>query len=666
MRKVYTLDDHFATGEATVQPVLLWGRNGRLLRESFSAKTASEASDYIKHVEPRPGTSVVLVLALGAYETYDLNRNGDGFNEHPYKQGVKPSCGCCSYPDGAWISAAETLPQHFRTFERHGKIRKHHRNTDSDPSYGDVLKAFWNPYMHRVELLLGLDNAKAPDLVQRISDGEYPAVSMGARIQWDVCLVCGHKAPTRKDYCEHLKFAMRQVGPSGLRNGALNPSPKFFDISFVTKPADQTGYMLKKVAEASYALKSSAELGEALERYEEKRAAYKKLADITKVLKGQAVDFKTSPLSAAEAANLKNYHSMLFPPDSPWEAFDDASLKALAKHPTASVLATLAQSGIFLTTPEMVKMMVARLAPDLSDYVTEALLQKCIDVQTHIFELFAQHPQLVDQLGASGVLPTDETVPSPDVKGIAAKYLEKRAYIGDYLYRKIIPVSLRAPEPNWTDTVSLTDPATGEQHATTRGAVRDARDEVARKELLRIAATGAFAGAGSTVMAGAAPKWARPFIHGAMAYTTLPNLKMRKGPTYIADDGSEVPHITELAKMGSDWTPEIVGGLGGVMAIQMLGQDYINRLHSGEAARDDSLLGKLRHTAGAVAYENPFALKAGLAGLMLGIHGARAKPWHMPYAKTASQIRVAESVDGVTPGEVDIDSVIEDIAARLD
>jgi hypothetical protein len=84
LRKVYELDTHFATGEATVQPVLLWGSNGRPLREKFT-KTASEASDYIRAVEPKPGTSIVLVLALGAYETYDLNRNGDGFNEFPFK-----------------------------------------------------------------------------------------------------------------------------------------------------------------------------------------------------------------------------------------------------------------------------------------------------------------------------------------------------------------------------------------------------------------------------------------------------------------------------------------------------------------------------------------------------------------------------------------------------
>ena len=75
MRKVYELDDHFFTGESSIQPVILWGRDGRPLRERFS-KTASEASDYIQHVQPQPGKTIVLVLALGAYETYGLNQIG--------------------------------------------------------------------------------------------------------------------------------------------------------------------------------------------------------------------------------------------------------------------------------------------------------------------------------------------------------------------------------------------------------------------------------------------------------------------------------------------------------------------------------------------------------------------------------------------------------------
>ena len=63
MRKIITLDDHLG-GEQTMQAAVLVGRNGRPLREQFS-KTASEASEYIKAVEPKPNSTIVLVLALG-------------------------------------------------------------------------------------------------------------------------------------------------------------------------------------------------------------------------------------------------------------------------------------------------------------------------------------------------------------------------------------------------------------------------------------------------------------------------------------------------------------------------------------------------------------------------------------------------------------------------
>ena len=80
MRKVIELPDNFATGESTVQAAVLIGRNGRLLREPLT-KTASAASEYCKTVEPKPGMSIVLVLAMGAYEKYGLNANHDGFED---------------------------------------------------------------------------------------------------------------------------------------------------------------------------------------------------------------------------------------------------------------------------------------------------------------------------------------------------------------------------------------------------------------------------------------------------------------------------------------------------------------------------------------------------------------------------------------------------------
>jgi hypothetical protein len=650
VRKVYELDTHFATGEATVQPVLLWGANGRPLRERFT-KTASEASDYIQMVEPKPGTSIVLVLALGAYETYDLNRNGDGFNEFPYRSGFKPTCGCCS-TDGAWVTQQEVLPNHYKSFEEHGKIYRHHQNKDPLKACGDVLKSFWNPQMHRVELLLGLRNELAPDLAERIASGEYPAVSMGCRIKYDVCTICGHKAPTRKQYCDHLKFGMRQVTPSGLRAGALNPSPKFFDISFVAKPADLTGYMMKKVAEDSaYDIRTSAELGEYLDVLEEKRAAIRKIADIDKIVRGTPVDHKSSPLSHAEAHNIQQYRDMVMPAVRGMPDLDDGTIKQLSKFPVAQVLSTLSAAGVILTTPEFVKMIVERLAPGTK--VPEYALDGVVAMQGHIFDLFAQNPQLFDQLGATGMFTRSAKNVNPEIGVIAEKYLEKRSTISDYLSRQLVPPMLRAEEPPWTDMLHVRDPATGDSYETTRGAARSAHDEIAKKELARLVGTGALLAGGARIAAGALPTGLRPLAYGGAALAGHKAMRPDYGSQYLTDEGFPIPTLTELRKESSDAALPLLGSAALVTA---LGHDYDSRLrrghdvHSSHAPMHRRVLDRL----GEYASENPLL---GVLGTM-GVYGGLRK-----FAEYSEKLGSLISTDAVIAPDIDLDDVVEKIGS---
>ncbi|MGD9209174.1 MAG: LAGLIDADG family homing endonuclease [Desulfobacteraceae bacterium] len=190
--KIIVLDDRFSTGEPTVQPVILWGLRSKPCYESLSKEaSASPAYDYIKSVQPVPGRTIVLIIGLGSYEWYGLNRNGDGFPEQPYKMGVKPTCGCCDNKNrDAWILPEECIQYHYKSYEQ-GHCYLHHANKDPKRAVGKVLKAFWNSYMHRVEVLQDIDNAKAPHIVERIADGELLAASMGCRIKNDVCCLVG-------------------------------------------------------------------------------------------------------------------------------------------------------------------------------------------------------------------------------------------------------------------------------------------------------------------------------------------------------------------------------------------------------------------------------------------------------------------------------------------
>lgn len=580
MRKIYDLDPHFATGEATVQPVLLWGANGKPLRETQSTKTASEASDYIKAVQPKPGTSIVLVLALGAYERYDLNRNGDGFNEYAYKPGMQPTCGCCRADNGAWVSQDETLLQHYLSFEEHGKVYRHHQNTDPLKACGDVIKAFWNAQMHRVELLVGVDNAKAPDLAERIADGDYPAVSMGCRIKYDVCTICGHRAPTRKQYCEHLKHGMRQVTKTGLRAGALNPSPRFFDISWVIRPADQTGYMLKKVAEHAYTIRSAAEAGEYLDRVDEKRAAIQKLSDIDKVIRGLPVDHKTSPLSETEAKHVQSYHQAIKPALQRMPVMDPTTIQALAQHPLAQTLSTLSASGVILTTPEFVQLLVARLAP--GTHVPEEVLDAVVAMQGQVFDLYAQHPQLLDQVMQSQLFDLRKENVRPEIAQHAQKYLEKRSTVGDYLSRALVPQDLRDEEPRWTDTLHVTDQGTGQLYQTTRGAARSAHDEIAKKQLMKMVGGAALLAGGYKLITPNIPKVLHPLAAGTAALLGYQHLRPNTGPQYRTEEGIDIPTLTELhaVKNSSEYGVGLPI-LGSAALVAALGHDYESRLRRG-------------------------------------------------------------------------------------
>lgn len=62
------------------------------------------------------------------------------------------------------------------------------------------------------------------------------------------CSICGNRAPSRKEYCDHLTNEMNRVKEAGHQVFAINDRPLFFDISGVFRPADRIAYGLRKVA----------------------------------------------------------------------------------------------------------------------------------------------------------------------------------------------------------------------------------------------------------------------------------------------------------------------------------------------------------------------------------------------------------------------------------
>jgi 8-oxo-dGTP pyrophosphatase MutT (NUDIX family) len=192
----------------------------------------------------------ILVNALGASEFWGQNVNGDIF------------------PEGALIHDCRCHPgERHATDEFTGKVIPpygywtflnafpyvHHRNKDPTRAFGKVSVACWNPKMKRVELVVLIDRHlamqhDAQHIVDRIDRGDYPDVSMGCRVPYDICTICGNKSKTRNDYCSCVKnIGMGKILDDGRRIGVINTYPRFFDISFVFIGADKTAKMMCKL-----------------------------------------------------------------------------------------------------------------------------------------------------------------------------------------------------------------------------------------------------------------------------------------------------------------------------------------------------------------------------------------------------------------------------------
>lgn len=185
----------------------------------------SRVTEFISRITPDSNKIFVHILAMGAGEYYGANRNADYFPESNLIE---------------WHKTFETSPAH---------IFRNHVNKNPAIAIGQVIFSIYNERMHRVEVIAWIDKSKAPDIVERVERGEFPATSMACKTPYDTCAICGNRAHTRQEYCEHLEYELGKVYPDGRKVMAINDAPlKFFDMSIVVRPADVTSSILQKVA----------------------------------------------------------------------------------------------------------------------------------------------------------------------------------------------------------------------------------------------------------------------------------------------------------------------------------------------------------------------------------------------------------------------------------
>ena len=363
LEKIVETDPYLVSNRGTVErTVRIIGEGADLSHE----KLASAALDFSRSVRSKPGSTFILVLAMGASEFYGPNRNGDAFRE-------------------------SELKKHHKTFESNAHVFKSHINKDPAKSIGRVEKAFYNDEMHRVELILELFDKKCPEVVSKIRDNQDVAVSMGCRIKYDVCTICGNKAATRADYCKHLKYEMNDIYPDGRIVAAENPSPNFFDISVVFRPADKTGYMMKKVANFRDRPRGAASTTIQLKVAALTRVSkyLDKAAEIDKIITGIGVN-SDSVLSRPEKdLSIKWLRSLAPSMISDHNRLKDSDITELSGFPMSKVLNGLSSKGIVLMTPEFLDLVFYKL---MGCMAPEGLAGKLSKLQSSLFSTLSDNP----------------------------------------------------------------------------------------------------------------------------------------------------------------------------------------------------------------------------------------------------------------------------------
>ena len=307
----------------------------KLANFDYLATQGGTIADFITSFTPDSKYMYLHVIAMGAGEYYGCNINGDYFPER------------------------DLIAKH-QTFTENAHVFKEHDNKPTSQAYGNVVFSWYNRKMHRVELILAIDKDAGREFVDRVNRGEQLEVSMGCRVKYDVCSICGNKAHKKNEYCDHIRYELKKVYPDGRQAYMINVNPTFFDISIVKHRADRIAYVLDKVASAdeentSYPASEAksveqimSEIHDVDEAVLNKQASVSKQADIDKRIAAASVHVLNEEM-LHRVAELNAIE-----PDLPVALLDRLAIR----FPLASILHSAALNAIQLRPKEVTRIIV--------------------------------------------------------------------------------------------------------------------------------------------------------------------------------------------------------------------------------------------------------------------------------------------------------------------
>lgn len=207
-------------------------------RSNGFCKTAAAIPDVLKEeiekIKPQKDKVFLIIAPLGMGEFWGPNVNGDFFPEKALRNSTD------DYGHKTFLKA---------------NLFRHHINKDPEIAFGKPIVSVIDEPRKRVVTITELDIPRAKkfgalEFLEMLSNGQLPDVSMGCKVPFDTCSICGKKSKTPMEYCEHLQPGkiLSYDSASGKIACAINDFPKFFDLSFVHKGADRSSGTLYKIS----------------------------------------------------------------------------------------------------------------------------------------------------------------------------------------------------------------------------------------------------------------------------------------------------------------------------------------------------------------------------------------------------------------------------------
>jgi len=137
--------------------------------------------------------------------------------------------------DNGDFFSRDELVKSYKTFEG-VPIFTNHQNSEVENAKGKVVLAEWDERTGSVYCTFFVDREAHPDICRMIEEGYITDVSMGTQVDYSTCSICGNRATTAENYCNHVKN-MKGRTVDGKKVFERNFGLKFIELSIVTDGA---------------------------------------------------------------------------------------------------------------------------------------------------------------------------------------------------------------------------------------------------------------------------------------------------------------------------------------------------------------------------------------------------------------------------------------------